>query len=398
MFLPIGDSPNPERFTPWVNYALIAVNVAIFLLTYLPLDATLASTAPQEALQWLRQIRAQNPAFQPTEYDIFTYLHGYKPGAPELTDLFSAMFLHAGWGHLLGNMLFLWIYGDNIEHRLGRFRYLLLYLVTGVAATIGFSLMNPGSTVPMIGASGAISGVLGMYFIMFPHNVVKVLVLLFPFLIGVYPFNARLVLGFYIIVQNVFPALLASAGGGGVAYGAHIGGFVAGLAVAFAAERMTGIVSNQAIPRPLGRRRPPVRARPKGGPEVVHTSSDEQALRLAVGANDRTEAFRQLAKVSAPVAAENLPTETLTVAQWLAEEDQHIQAFELVRQVIRRHRPPAIDQAEVYYTLGLIRQRQGQPTSAFQHFMDALDLGPSEDTEARIRQALSKINMYRRPN
>ncbi|MEO1338434.1 MAG: rhomboid family intramembrane serine protease, partial [Myxococcota bacterium] len=227
MFVPIGDSPNPERFTPWVNYGLIAANVVIFVLTYVPLSGVLVGPSdlvPPEAASWLRDIMRANPGYRPSQYDVFTFLNGYKPGAPELSDLFSAMFLHAGWSHLLGNMLFLWIYGDNVEHRLGRIPYLLTYLLTGVAATMGFALLNTGSTVPLIGASGAISGVLGMYFIMFPHNVVKVFAFIFPFIFGVYPFNARVVLGFYIIVQNIFPALFTGGQGGGVAYGAHIGG------------------------------------------------------------------------------------------------------------------------------------------------------------------------------
>ena len=159
MFIPIGDSPNPDRFTPWVNYGLIAANVVVFFLTYIPLsDVPIGETVPFEALRWVRKIIAANPGYVPSQYDIFTFLHGYKPAAPEISDLFAAMFLHAGWSHLLGNMLFLWIYGDNVEHRLGRVRYLLLYLLTGVAATMGFAMMNVGSTVPMIGASGAISG------------------------------------------------------------------------------------------------------------------------------------------------------------------------------------------------------------------------------------------------
>ena len=398
MFIPIGDSPNPERFTPWVNYGLIAANVVVFFFTYIPLaDVPVGETVPFEALRWVRQIMDANPGYVPSQYDVFTFLHGYKPAAPEVSDLFAAMFLHAGWSHLLGNMLFLWIYGDNVEHRLGRVRYLLLYLVTGVAATVGFALMNVGSTVPMIGASGAISGVLGMYFIMFPHNVVKVFTLFFPFIFGVYPFNARLVLGFYIVVQNIFPAIFsAGQGGGGVAYGAHIGGFVGGLAAAWIVEQLSGSVSHAAL-RPPGRR-PSRPSEVRSRPEVVSWGTTEDAFREAVARGDRTDAFRHMSSLSAVEVAQRMPNEALKVAQWLAENEQLIQAFELVRRVLKTHRPPTVDQAEVYYTLGLIRLRQNQPTSAYQHLMDALDFDPKPETEERIRNALTQINVYRRPN
>lgn len=400
MFLPIGDSPNPERFTPWVNYALIAANVVVFFMTYVPLanaPVTSLDAVPSEALEWLRSLLASNPGYRPSQYDVFTYVHGYKPGAPEASDLFSAMFLHAGWAHLLGNMLFLWIYGDNVEHRLGRFRYLLVYILTGIAATLTFAVMAAGSTVPMIGASGAISGVLGMYFIMFPHNVVKVFAFFFPFIFGVYPFNARFVLGFYIIAQNIFPALLEGRSGGGVAYGAHIGGFVAGLGVALITERFAGAMPRASFGA-FGARRPPARDVPRAQPRVVDFGDGEAAFRRAVEVGDRREAFRRLNDLSVLKVAESMPNETVRVAQWLADEDRLIQASELVRKVIRFHRPPAVDQAEVYFTLGLVRLKQGQPTSAYQHFMDALDFGPSDQTRRRIHDALGQINVYRRPS
>ena len=135
--------------------------------------------------------------------------HGYKPGAPRLADLLAAMFLHGGFMHLFGNMLFLWIYGDNVEHRLGPARYLFWYLMTGVAATLFFSMLAPGSLVPMVGASGAISGVLGFYFVWFPRNVVRVLLLLFPILVRVVEIPARIVLGVYLVIDNVLPMLVA---------------------------------------------------------------------------------------------------------------------------------------------------------------------------------------------
>ncbi len=400
MFLPIGDSPNPERFTPWVNYGLIAINVVVFFFTFVMMSSEPATVVPEEARAWVDLLRRSAYGYQPSQYDVFTYLHGFKPAQPELGDVMAAMFLHGGWAHLFGNMLFLWIYGDNVEHRLGRVQYLVVYLVTGVVATVAFGLLNPSSSIPLIGASGAISGVLGLYFIMFPRNVVKVFTLFFPFFIGVYPFNARLVLGFYIVFQNVFPALFSQ--GSNVAYGAHIGGFVAGLAIALVTERMTG-----ALPRATFR--PPPKPTPSAAPAPAHMaapsvppqptwSSAEQSFQKAVVKGDRTQAFRQLSNLSVSQAARRFPNESVTVARWLADEEQLGTAFELVRKVLHNHRPPSVDQAEVYYTLGLIRLKQGQTTSAFQHFMDALDFQPRPETDERIRKALSYIKIYRRPN
>ena len=399
MFLPIGDSPNPERFTPWINHALIAANVLIFFATFVTMSsAPFEGSIPAEAKDWVSMVRRSSPNWAPSQYDILTAVYGYKPGASEIVDLFASMFLHGGWMHLIGNMLFLWIYGNNVEHRVGHIRYLFLYLVTGVAATFTFSLMSEGSIVPLIGASGAISGVLGMYFIMFPRNVVKIFALIFPFFFGVYTLNARLVLGFYFVAQNIFPWLLSGAAGGGVAYGAHIGGFVAGLIVALLVEDSGKSVSAAAMPRPssLRGRKPPLRARPKV--QTVQRSSAEEAFRDAVQTDDRAAALKQIDTLTVAAAARTMPDETLKVAQWLTESGQTIRARELLRAVLKTHRAGSVDQSEVYYTLGLIRLKQGQPTSAYQHFMDALDFSPRPETEERIRKALTQINIYRRRN
>jgi membrane associated rhomboid family serine protease len=135
-------------------------------------------------------------------------------------------------------MLFLWIYGDNVENRLGRFGYLLAYIGSGVAATLFFAIFVPGSDVPMVGASGAISGVLGFYYLWFPRNQVKVFIFLFPFIMNTFLLPARLVLGLYLLLDNLIPFLVNSGTATGVAHGAHIGGFVAGLALAFGIDRL----------------------------------------------------------------------------------------------------------------------------------------------------------------
>src|SRR5262249_26997435 len=151
-------------------------------------------------------------------------------------DMLTCMFLHAGFLHLFGNMLFLWIYGDNVEHRLGSVRYLCWYLGTGIAATLFHMLGAPGSQLPLVGASGAIPGILGFYFVWFPRTRVRLLWLLPPFVMQVFEVPARIVLGIYLVLDNLLPYLIVS-GDAGVAHGAHIGGFLAGLAAAWVMGR-----------------------------------------------------------------------------------------------------------------------------------------------------------------
>src|SRR5262245_3958236 len=138
------------------------------------------------------------------------------------------MFLHGGWMHLGGNMLYLWIFGDNLEKVMGAFRFLLFYLICGLAASVAHIAFGAGSTVPAVGASGAISGVLGGYLLLFPQNRVRVLTRG-----GIASVPAIFVLGFWIVIQLIngvgSVATTSETGGGGVAYMAHIGGFVAGL-------------------------------------------------------------------------------------------------------------------------------------------------------------------------
>lgn len=240
MILPIGDSPNPEG-TPVVTYLLIGANVAVYLLT-LPLTWTHANPSDPLLTEFVHLVARQNGyrssiqdiLAHTSAYDLFLFRWGYRPVAPSIVDLFASMFLHGGFGHLAGNMLFLWIYGDNVEHRLGKGRYLFYYLATGAAATVSHAMFSPTSGLPLVGASGAISGILGLYFVWFPRNRVHLL-LLFPFLLRVVV-SARLLLGLYIIVQNVLPFVLSRAAGG-VAHGAHIGGFFAGVAVAYWFDR-----------------------------------------------------------------------------------------------------------------------------------------------------------------
>ena len=223
MFIPIGDSPNPKG-TPWVTWTLIAVNIAVFLLL-LPTSWSPADPNDPAFREYLRLLvdGGRLPAGVSLEavarsisgYDLVIFDYGFRPGAPTLLTMFTCMFLHGGWQHIFGNMLFLWIYGDNVEHRLGRLGFLCVYLGTGLAATIVDGLLRWGSAIPTVGASGAISGILGAYFLWFPRNRVKVFVFLFPFLMTTIAIPARIVLGIYLVLDNLLPFFLASGGSGG---------------------------------------------------------------------------------------------------------------------------------------------------------------------------------------
>lgn len=153
-----------------------------------------------------------------------------NPLSPELLTIFTSMFLHGGWTHLLGNMLYLWIFGDNIEDRLGHLRFLIFYLLGGVVAALFQVVFNPNSFVPMIGASGAIAAVLGAYLLEYPSARVRSLLFL-GYFVRFVNIPAIIVLGMWFIIQffNGFMSLSAYDAGGGVAYLAHVGGFIAGL-------------------------------------------------------------------------------------------------------------------------------------------------------------------------
>ena len=213
--LPIGDD-NEQTGIALVTIGLIVVNVlAWFLELSQPSGAALQSFI--EA--W---------GVVPREYSAGQDLPPNIP-YPFWSTLLTSMFLHGGWGHLGGNMLFLWIFGDNIEHRIGHLRFLFFYVVCGLAAGIAHILFNSGSAIPTVGASGAISGVLGGYLLLFPRN--RVYVLTWG---GVAAVPAMLMLGFWILMQflNGFGAVAETPETGGVAYLAHIGGFVAGMVLA----------------------------------------------------------------------------------------------------------------------------------------------------------------------
>lgn len=214
---PIGDDNSARRTVPIVTYALIVLNVLFFFFELTGGDAFI--------MQW---------AFVPSRFLA-------NPASDFLT-LFTAMFMHAGWLHLGGNMLYLWIFGDNVEDRFGHIPFAIFYLLCGLAATFAQLAFNTGSNVPNLGASGAVAGVLGAYILMFPQQKVKVL-------IGrvVTPVSAIIVIGLWIVLQffSGIGSISNTADTGGVAYMAHIGGFIAGFALTFflrgnSTRRLTG--------------------------------------------------------------------------------------------------------------------------------------------------------------
>ncbi|MBN2428663.1 MAG: rhomboid family intramembrane serine protease [Deltaproteobacteria bacterium] len=243
MFIPIGDSPNPPS-RPYVTIALIALNVAVFILITMPLSRIRPDFNDPVLVEYVRNLGAHMDVRyllqNVSAYDLIIFKYGFRPSSPSLVALLTSLFLHGGFAHLAGNMLFLWIFGDNVEYRLGRLGFLLTYLAGGICATLFFALFAPGSSIPLVGASGAISAILGSYFIWFPHNQVKVFIFLFPILMTTVLIPAKIVLGFYLLVDNLLPFLLTAGQGTGVAHGAHIGGFLAGLALAYGLNRYSG--------------------------------------------------------------------------------------------------------------------------------------------------------------
>jgi membrane associated rhomboid family serine protease len=221
---PIGDDNSDRTRVPFVNYAFIAINILVFLL-----------------LQGLGGNDAFNYAYSLVPREITTgvditgtqivrdslgnvgRVEHFPTSLPVYFNFLSSMFMHGGFMHLFGNMLFLWVFGDNLEDRIGHVRYAIFYLLCGFAAALGQIVMDKDSIIPMLGASGAISGVLGGYLLLFPHRRVKAII--FNFFTEVPAFVA---LGIWIAYQLIL-GYMTPAGTGGVAYAAHIGGFLAGV-------------------------------------------------------------------------------------------------------------------------------------------------------------------------
>ncbi len=231
--IPLRDD-NPTSTKPVLTVTLILINVMVFLYQ--------TSLPPRQGNLFVYQYGAiPSVIFGPDR------LPGRLEVIPPALALFTSMFLHGSWMHLIGNMWYLWIFGNNIEDAMGRMRYLIFYILSGLAASISHAWFNLGSRVPSIGASGAISGVLGAYLLLYPRAQVLVLIPL-GFFTRLFYIPAMFVLGFWFLIQ-VFSGTLAGSQAGGVAWWAHIGGFIAGMAMVGVFKRSDVRFFNSPRPR-----------------------------------------------------------------------------------------------------------------------------------------------------
>ncbi len=229
MLFPIGDDNSNRRIVPMVNYTLIGINLLVFFRQLTDTAFTYGySVVPAEITSGRDIVDMVRIGSE--------YLELTPGPTPIYLTLISAMFMHGDWGHLLGNMLYLWIFGDNVEDRLGHSRYLIFYLICGLLASLTHIYFGPRSFIPSLGASGAIAGVLGAYLILYPRQAVRV------FQFGrIVELPAIMVIGIWGILQFLsgFGSLGSVGESGGVAYMAHIGGFVAGIVIIFIYKRLS---------------------------------------------------------------------------------------------------------------------------------------------------------------
>jgi membrane associated rhomboid family serine protease len=246
--IPVGDSPRSGR-VPWVNYAIILANVAVFVFM-LGLSTGIAGTNRQALQDFQDQTSGVCYGFEtrPSDADRFICTWSFQPGEffdtlsgepglpggpgwQAIVSIVTAMFLHGGWLHIIGNMLFLWVFGDNVEDRMGHLGYLVFFLAAGIAAALLQGVMDPNSVVPVLGASGAVAGVLGAYIVWYPNATVNVVIPFFILIFIPIPIPAFIMIGLWFL-QNLLSgyATISEAAGatGGVAWFAHIGGFVFG--------------------------------------------------------------------------------------------------------------------------------------------------------------------------
>jgi len=198
----------PSRTTPYITVTIIILN----------------------ALAWFYELALPRDVLP-----LFLQFYGVVPADFGATTLVSSMFLHGSWSHVIGNMWYLWIFGDNVEDRVGHGRFIVFYLLCGIAAALGQVIVDPQSTLPTIGASGAIAGVMGAYFVLYPHS--RVLTLIIWIFIQVVEIPAIVLLGFWFLMQLVSAGEIAATagthGGGGVAFAAHVAGFIVGMGGVF---------------------------------------------------------------------------------------------------------------------------------------------------------------------
>lgn len=385
MFLPIADTPKaPIR--PYVTWGLMAVNIAIFVLISYPAIRYKVDLSDPLLLEYLRtydlygKVSARDVYHNLSMYDLLVFKYGFRPAAFSLQSLLSSLFLHGGFMHLAGNMLFLYIFGSNVEYRLGWWRYLLVYVGCGIVATLFFALFSMGSHVPLIGASGAIYGVLGCYFLWFPKNRVRCLVLLFPILVTTILLPARWILGFYLIIDNLLPFVLAGDQTGGIAHGAHIGGFLGGLAVAWLGNNRQRLFAHE----PAGGQAAdtPLTSLQRFCPTVKAGQFDAAAT-CYFGLKNR-EQRRQITS-----------DDLLAVGDYLVQTGQSLRALTLFRRFIsERPRDPALDRA-LFGAGKAMLQNPRYLTSAYHYFLAAIDVSEDEQLINKARRYLSEIETGR---
>jgi membrane associated rhomboid family serine protease len=257
--IPIGDLTRRRRF-PYVNYALILANLVVFIFMAL-LPSTPDATGAQAQEDFVKQTRGVCYGLRvpPTPIDRFYCRWGFQPRewfdavrntpvvrnfdrVAVLATILTAMFIHAGWLHLIGNMVFLWVFGDNVEDRLGHIPYLLFYVASGVVASLSQAWVDTASIIPNVGASGAVAGVLGAYLVWYARERVVIVIPIFPLFLIPIPVPALIMIGIWFAQQLLagFATLGPSDGlDGGVAYFAHIGGFVFGLVIGLLVRAVT---------------------------------------------------------------------------------------------------------------------------------------------------------------
>ena len=379
--LPLGDEPNPPA-VPVVTYGLILVNCAAYVVITLPLgfvrpewtDPTVQAYLGAWVEAFPGPVSRRDAAemyTRLTAYDIFVFQWGFRAAEPRAATLFTALFLHAGFLHLAGNMLFLAVCGDNVEHRLGRVRFLAAYVGAGVAATAFQTMLIGRSNLSLLGASGAVFGVAGLYFVWFPRNRVRIWVMLFPFFMNVVRIPARPVLGFFVLVQNLLPFLTgAGARGGSVAHGAHLGGFLVGLLLAWCVARGLRRATDA-----------PADAPPAPG-----------SLAALVEDGDYETAARRCVQLSAAETRRLLnERQTLMLGRWMAARRHPHAALALFEQHVR-DQPVSSTAAEAHLAAGLLQLRTfSAPAAAARHLHEALALDPDAETAAEARSGLAEI-------
>lgn len=406
IFLPFGDEPN-AREVPVMNYAIIAANVLVYVLISMPLMGSPIDPRDPAAQEYINYLFTHFSGFSLEQvhqtvsaYQVFTFHYGFRPADPSFFTLFSSMFLHGGFWHLAGNMLFLWIYGDNVEHRLGAWSYLFIYLLCGAVATLTFSSFAWGSETPLVGASGAIFGALGLYFIWFPRNQVKVFVWVFFFL-NVYRIPARLLIGFYLIWNNLIPVVAGIESS--TAFAAHIGGALAGMWIAWIFDRRgesPGLLGS--VVRALDRRRTIQREAGVSFTPVGQSAfsrfgaspaspSGPAGFAQAISRGNSELAARILAGLTSGERAQLNDSDVMRLADYYTDSGAYDRALMILQRFIGDFQ--GTDRASrAHLRAGLIYLHfKKQGVTAAQHFHSVLDMNPSFEMEQVVRNSLAQI-------